>query len=97
MVIYYLYPQHNLNRHVVVIFSWHETVHNTAVKGKVQSSLDLPFPCNPSIITLCHKEKKRKRIQTKIVKKMYIVTDCPWILTSGMDSVILKSQIGKEE
>ena len=71
MVIYYLYPQHNLNRHVVVIFSWHETVHNTAVKGKVQSSLDLPFPCNPSIITLCHKEKKRKRIQTKIVKNVH--------------------------
>ena len=83
-----------MNRHVVVIFSWHETVHNTAVKGKVQSSLDLPFPCNPSVITLCHKEKKRKRIQTK---KMYIVTDCPWILTLGMDSVILKNQIGKEE
>ena len=97
MVVYYLYPQHNLNRHVVVIFSWHETVHNNTVKGKVQSSLELPFPCNPSIITLCHKEKKRNRIQTKIVKKMYIVTDCPWILTLGMDSVILKSQIGKEE
>ena len=28
---------------------------------------------------------------------MYIVTDCPWILTLGMDSVILKSQIGKED
>ena len=67
MVIYYLYQQHNLNRHVVVIFSWHETVHNTAVKGKVQSSLELPFPCNQSIITLCHKEKKRKRIKTKSV------------------------------